>query len=176
MKKLTTAILAIAIVTLGAMFAFGQTEGEKSIDKRKFSHGGKMHKRGMRGSGMRGNRMLRHLELTDTQKEQMKAIRQASRETMKGLRDSLRESRKQLNEMGTNGVFDQGAVELIASQQADIHKQLIVERQKVKTQMFALLTPEQKTKLEEMKANFAERRQQRMEKRKARFGEKKADQ
>lgn len=172
MKKLTVAILAISIVTLGAMFAFGQTEEDKSIEKRRFSQRGKMHKRG----GMRGNRLFRHLELTDAQKEQMKAIREASRETTKGLRDSLREGRKQLREMGTNGVFDQGAVELVAAQQAEIHKQLIIERQKVKSQMFALLTPEQKTKLEEMKANFAERRQQRMEKRKARFGENNADQ
>jgi len=171
MKKLTAAILAIAIVTLGAMFVFGQAEGDENIDKRRFSHRGKFKNR-----GMRGNRMFRHLELTDAQKVQIKAIRDASRESTKGLRDNMHETRKQLRELGTDGVFDQGAVEVLAAQQADIHKQMIIERQRAKSQIFALLTPEQKAKLDEMKARFAERRNERMEKRKARFGEKNADQ
>lgn len=171
MKKVTTAILAIAITAVGAIFVFGQTEGHQDKAGREFGHRGKMHKRGMRG-GM----MFRHLDLTDAQKEQMKGIRQASRETTKGLRESLRQTRSQLRELGTDGTFDQAAVESLASQQADVQRQLIIERQKVKAQMFSVLTAEQKTKLEEMKANFAERRKERMERRKARFGEKKAGQ
>lgn len=171
MKKLTIAILAIAITAAGAVMIFSQTSGQDEKGKRGFSHRGKMHKR-----GMMGGRMFRHLDLTDAQKEQMKAIRQASRETTKGLRENMRNVRKQLSELGTDGTFDQAAVETLAAQQADIQKQLIVERQKVKAQTFALLTPEQKAKFDEMKAQMAERMKQRMEKRKARFGENKADQ
>ncbi|HUF04478.1 MAG TPA: Spy/CpxP family protein refolding chaperone [Aridibacter sp.] len=171
MKKLTVAILAIAIIAAGAVIIFGQTGGQDGKGNRAYSHRGKMHKR-----GMIGGRMFRHLDLTDAQKEQMKAIRQASRENTKGLRENSRNVGKQLSELGTDGTFDQGAVEMLAAKQADIQKQVIIERQKVKAQMFAVLTPDQKAKFAEMKAQMAERMKERMEKRKARFGENKTDQ
>ncbi|QQS42291.1 MAG: Spy/CpxP family protein refolding chaperone [Acidobacteriota bacterium] len=171
MKKLTIAILAIAITAAGAVIIFGQTGGQDGKGERRFSHRGKMHKRGMMGA-----RMFRHLDLTDAQKEQMKAIGQASRETTKGLRENMRNVRKQLRDLGTDGTFDQAAVETLAAQQAEIHKQLIIERQKVKAQMFAILTPEQKARFAEMKTQMADRMKERMEKRKARFGENKTDQ
>lgn len=171
MKKLTIAILAIAITAAGAVIIFGQTGGRDGKGERRFSHRGKMHER-----GMIGGRMFRHLDLTDAQKEQMKTIGEASRETTKGLRENQRNIRRQLGELGTDGTFDQAAVETLAGQQADIQKQLIIERQKVKAQMFAILTPEQKAKFAELKAQMAERMKERMEKRKARFGEDKTDQ
>jgi Spy/CpxP family protein refolding chaperone len=106
----------------------------------------------------------------------MKAIRTAAREESQGLRQSMMENHKKLAELGTDGVFDQAAVEAVATQQAEIHKQMIIQRQKVKAQMFGVLTAEQKAKFNELKETFKANMQQRMEKRKAWFGEKKADQ
>lgn len=121
-------------------------------------------------------RLFRQLDLTDVQKEQMKAIRTAAREESKGLRTSLMDNHKKLAELGTDGNFDQAAVEAIASQQAEVHKQMIIQREKVKAQMFGVLTPEQKAKFTELKEAFNQKMQERMEQRKARFSEKKADQ
>lgn len=172
MKKLTIAFLAIAIAATGAIFVFGQTEGQEKPHRRGFSHRGNFHHRGM----MMGRRMFRQLDLTDAQKEQIRTIRKTSRDSTKALRDSLRDTHKQLADLGTDGTFDQAAVESLAGQQADLQKQLIIERQKVKSQIFAVLTPEQKTKFNEMKANFADRMKKRFERRKERFGDKKAQQ
>ncbi len=170
MKKITVTILAIALVAIGAIFVFGQTTTDQPTDgKARFGkHGGKgkFGKRGgKRGHGM--GRMFRQLDLTDAQKEQMKAIRQASRENTKSLRDQMRQNRQQLDQLTESGTFDQAAVTAIAQQQGQLHAQMIVEKQRVKTQMYNVLTAEQKTKLAELKAQF----KQKMEERKAKWAE-----
>lgn len=174
MKKITVAILAITLTALGAIFVVGQTGGKDGPPKRGFGHG-RHGQFGPRGGMMEG-RLFRQLDLTDAQKEQLKAIRTAAREDSKTYRSQLMENHKKLAELGTDGVFDQAAVEAVASQQADLHKQMIIQREKVKAQMFAVLTPEQKAKFAELKQNFTEKMKARMEKFKERFNQQKTDQ
>ena len=165
MKKLTAAILSIVLVAMGAMFAFAQDTTDQKDGKRgKRGHFGKM-KRG--GHGM----MFRGLDLTDEQKAQMKAIRQASRETIKPIRQQLKANRQKLQTLSESGTFDEAQVQAIAAQQGALSAQMIVEKQKVKSQMLAILTPEQKAKAAELKAQFQQKRQEwkqkRMERRNA---------
>ena len=171
MKKITIAILAFAITAAGAVFVLGQTGGDDTPRKAPHSRHGKFGKR-----GMGGDRMFRHLDLTDEQKAQVKAIREASRENTKALHDSMREVRKQIAVLGTEGPLDMAQLELLAGQQAEYQKQMIIERQKTKAQVFALLTPEQKAKHAEMKATFGDRMNKRKEMFKRKLTEKKADQ
>lgn len=171
MKKITVTILSIALVAMGAIFVFGQT-AEKPTEGKSFGKHhkfGKFGKRGKRGKRMMG-RLFRQLDLTDEQKAQMKEIKQASREKVQPLRQQMRENRQQLRQATENGNFDEATVTAIAAQQGQIHAQLIVEKQKVKTQMYNVLTTEQKNKLAELKAQF----KQKMEERKAFWAEKKA--
>ena len=109
-KFFTTTTLAVALGAFG-MIASAQTTETPAADGTKVEkgdrkggfgkRGGKFGKRGgMRhggGHGMRGGMgMFRGIELTDAQKEQIKAIRQAnkpSEETM-ALMKSIRETRK----------------------------------------------------------------------------------
>ena len=165
MKKIITAILAIVLVAIGAMFIFAQT-ADKPEGKRGFGKRGHFGKRG--GQGM----MFRGLELTDEQKSQMKQIRQTSKETVKPIREQMKANRQKLAELSANGDFDQAQVQALAAQQGNLMTQMIVEREKIKSQIFNILTPEQKTKAAEMKAQFKqkmqERRQNRMDKRNGR--------
>lgn len=170
MKKITIAILAFAVTAAGAVFVLGQTGGDDAPRKAPHSRHGKFGKRGMGGG------MFRHLDLTDEQKAQVKAIRQASRENNKALHDSMIEVRKQIAALGTEGPLDVAQLELLAGQQAEYQKQMIIERQKSKAQVFALLTPEQKAKHAELKAAFGERMNKRKEMFKGQFNEKKTDQ
>jgi len=170
MKKLTIALLAAAVAASGAIFAFGQTEGTKRQGHHGFRHG-KSDRRG----GMMGRMLFRKLDLTDEQKEQLKAIRLESREGTKSLRQELRATRHEIAELGSNGTLDEALLDQLATKQAGLVKQMTVEAQKTNFKMLSVLTPEQKTKLDEMKASFKEKMQERMEKRKARFGDKKAD-
>lgn len=163
MKKLTAAILSIVLVAMGAMFIFAQDGAATKDGKRgKRGHFGKMKRGG--GMGM----MFRGLDLTDEQKTQMKAIRQTSKETMKPIREQMKANRQKLQQLSEGGNFDAAQVQAIAAQQGSLSAQMIVEREKVKSQMFNILTPEQKAKAAEMKANFKQKRQERMQKRQER--------
>lgn len=165
MKKLIIAILAVAVTAGGTILVLGQTEGAERPEKRAHARHGKFGKR-----GMMAGRMFRQLGLTDAQKDQIKAIREASRENTTAIRLGMRETRKQIAELGTNGELDLGLLDQLAAQQAEYQKQMIIERQKTKVQMLAVLTPEQKAKLDELKAGAVERMKERFEKRKERFG------
>lgn len=165
MKKLLVAILSIILVAMGAMFIFAQdgTTGGKD-GKRGFGKRGHFGKR----FGGHGGMMFRGLDLTDEQKAQMKAIRQASKETVKPIREQMKANRQKLQTLSESGTFDQTQVQAIAAQQGNLSAQMIVEKEKVKVQMLNILTPEQKAKAAEMKAQFQQKREERMQKRQQR--------
>ncbi|MDH3494579.1 MAG: Spy/CpxP family protein refolding chaperone [Acidobacteriota bacterium] len=172
MKKIIATISAIALVAIGTVFVIGQSGDGKFEGKRGFGqHGKRAHFGGRhkRGGGMMG-RMFRQLDLTDAQKEQMKEIGKASREKMKPVMEQMRESRKTMQSLTANGNFDEGQVQAIAQQQGALHVQLIVEKQRTKAAMYAVLTDAQKAKLAELKQNFEQRRAER----KAKWAERKA--
>ena len=168
MKKLTVAILSIVLVAMGAMFVFAQ-DGTAKKDGKRGIRQTSVHHRG--GHGM----MFRGLDLTDEQKTQMKAIRQANRENIKPIREQMKTNRQKLQTLSESGTFDEAQVQAIASQQGTLSAQMIVEKEKVKSQMFNLLTPEQKAKAAELKAQFQQKRQERMQKRQERRNAKKQE-
>jgi protein CpxP len=157
MKKLITAILAIVLVAMGAMFILAQTAG-KPEGKRGF---------GKKGFGKRGGHsmMFRGLDLTEEQKAQMKQIRQKSREIVKPIREQMKANRQKLAELSANGSFNAAQVQEIAAQQGSLSAQMIVERERVKSQIFQILTPEQKAKAAELQAQRKQRMQERIQKR-----------
>jgi periplasmic protein CpxP/Spy len=157
MKKLTIAILAIVVLGLGAIFIFAQ-KGD-----RKGGFGG-------RGFGDRGfMRMAEKLNLSDEQKTQVKTILEDSKTRVKPLMESLRENHKQTENLGTDGNFNEAQVNQIATTQAETSKQLFIEKEKTKAQIFAVLTPEQRVEAAKMKEQMKERFKGRFEKR---FGNK----
>jgi Spy/CpxP family protein refolding chaperone len=145
MKKRTIAILAIAVLALGAVFIVAQRAAHK-------------------GSGFRGHReigmALRALDLTDDQKAKVKEIFEANKGTVEPIRESMKANHEKLANL--NGSFDEAQVSEIAKNQGELTAQLIVARERVKSQIFALLTDEQKAKAakfrEGMKQRFQERR------------------
>ncbi len=150
MKKATIAILAIAILGLGAMFIFAQ--------KGRMRHGGF-------GAGGGLMRMAEKLNLSDEQKTQVKTILEESKTRIKPLTESLRENHKQAESLGIDGIFNEEKVQQIAGNQAETTKQLIIEKEKTKAQIFAVLTPEQRTEAAKMKEQFKERFKERFKKR-----------
>lgn len=158
MKKLTVAILSIVLVAMGAMFVFAQDGAGQKDGKRGFGKRGGHH-RG--GHGM----MLRGLDLTDEQKTQVKTIMQSSRESSKSLREQMKANRQKLQTLSDSGNFDQAQVQALADEQGKLTAQMIVEKEKVKSQISAILTPEQKAKAAEMKAQFKQKREERKQKR-----------
>lgn len=175
MKKLAVMLMSVALVLAGAIFVNGQ-KAETNEDGMRFGKQG--HRAGQGKHGNHGKRrghsmkmLFRELELTDVQKEQIKSIAQASRESSKSLREQVKANREQLRKIGEGGVFSETQVQAIAEQQGALHAQMIVERERVKSQIFAILTPEQKAKAAELKARF----EQKMQERKSKMAERKAE-
>ena len=156
MKKATIAIIATLILGLGAVFIFAQKGG---LGRSRF--GGK----GFGGPGF--ERMAEKLNLSDEQKAQVKTILEDSKTRLKPLMESLKAGHEQIENLGTDGVFNEAQVQQIAVAQAETTKQLIIEKEKTKAQIFAVLTPEQRTQAAQFKEQMKERFKDRF---KNRFG------
>jgi protein CpxP len=153
MKKTVIAIIAVAVLVLGAVFVIAQRAGNRGPG----GHG--MGRHGQMGIGM----ALRGLDLTDEQKAKIKEIVDANKETAGPVREAMKANREKLAAM--TGEFDQAKVAELAKTQGDLMAQSIVARQRVKAQIFALLTDEQKAKAVEMREQMKGRFQERMKRR-----------
>jgi len=157
MKKITAIILGIAIIAIGGIFVIAQTAqtGDGGTEKRWGKRGGGMH-RGMGGGMHGGGMMFRGLDLTDEQKAQIKAIHEANKGTMQPLMEAMKANRQRMQEATANGAFDEATVTAIANEHGTLAAQMMVARQRVMSQTFAILTPEQKAKAAEMRQKRGE--------------------
>ena len=144
MKKAAIAILAIVVLALGGIFIFAQKGKRERMN-------------GMNFGGRGFERIAEKLNLTDEQKTQVKTILEDSKTRVKPLMESMREIRKQAENLGTDGVFNEEQVNQIANSQSETMKQLFIEKEKAKAQIFAVLTPEQRAEAAKMKDMFKER-------------------
>lgn len=102
--------------------------------------GGRMGK----GSGRHFARLARALDLTDAQKEQVKAILETEREKVAPLRQKLGETREKIRRAVEATPFDEAAVRSLAASQNETRTEMIVSRARVQSKIFALLSPEQR--------------------------------
>jgi Spy/CpxP family protein refolding chaperone len=98
----------------------------------------------------RVTRMSEVLGLSDAQKEQITALLKTEQEKNAPLREQLAANRKQLKQAALAATFDEATVQSIAAIQAQIISQLIVSHARTKSQINALLTPEQRSQAEKM--------------------------
>ncbi len=110
--------------------------------------------------GGHGRRHLwKKLNLTDAQKKEMFSIRLEERAKMKPLVQQLKAGRDQLRAL-PKGKFDETKVRAIAKEQANIITDLIVEKQRMKSRFYAVLTQEQRAKFEQMREKWKSRREE----------------
>ena len=98
--------------------------------------------------------MIEHVskswDLTAEQQTQVKALfegMQAAEEARHTKRDDFR---KQLDAATANGQFDETSVRAIANEQAALMADSVVEHERMKSKIYAILTPEQRTKAEQL--------------------------
>jgi protein CpxP len=110
-----------------------------------------------RGRGQQfGQRFAEKLNLTDAQKQQLQDVRKNFREQNKAFFDSSRETFKQFREARKAG--DTARVEALKPAMEQQWAQMKQLRQQQTQQVLALLTPEQRTQWEAMKAERQARR------------------
>lgn len=134
----------------------------------KEGHGGE--RRGMEG-GFAG-RFAEKLNLTDAQKEQMKQIAARHRESTKALREQMRQARGGDEGFLNGGTFNESAVRSAAQARANAQVELEVSRARMMSEMYAVLTAEQKAQL----ATERQQREQKRQERRARRGAATTDQ
>lgn len=101
--------------------------------------------------------MTRLLNLTDAQQAQIKTIFESARAISEPLHAKMDEVHKQLEAATANGQFDEAQVRALANQQAQIMADTIVEHERTKSKVYAILTPEQRTKADELHKGFRHR-------------------
>lgn len=147
-------LLSVLAVLLGTAIAKSQTAEETPAPPPMHAHYG-MHEHMM-------GFFAKQLNLTDDQKSQMKAIMQKEHPTMKPLFEQQHQIDLQLRQY-VEGQFDQGKVQALANQKAQIEAQLTVQQTRIHNEMYQLLTPDQQAKLKEMQAKHEARMQKHMQ-------------
>jgi periplasmic protein CpxP/Spy len=103
-----------------------------------------------------------YLNLSDAQQAQIKATLQKEHGTIKPLMQQLHQTEAQLKQFEL-GAYDEAKVRALASQQAQTQIELTVQKTRIHSELFQLLTPDQQTKMKEFEANREARRQKHMQ-------------
>lgn len=146
MKKIILGILVFTLIIAGGIMALAK-KGNRDSSANRAGFREKMF-----------DRIAKDLSLSDEQKTQSRAILEESKSRIEPLMRKIGENRQQAKELGTDGVYDEQKVQEIAGAQADLMKQVFIEKEKDKAQLFALLTAEQreqaKQKLNDFEGRF----------------------
>lgn len=105
--------------------------------------------------------MAKRLQLTEPQREQMRAIRESAAPEMRALHEELRQSRRKLRELATAETYDEQAVRSEAQRLGDLTAQLAELGARTGSQAHQLLTPEQQAELSEMRQQAHQRHAER---------------
>jgi protein CpxP len=120
--------------------------------------------RGM-GFGRNNGWMLKHmakqLNLTEAQKTQIKGIMADEKSKVMPMMQQLRQN-EQAENANVNGTFDENQARTFANKQAQLMTDLIVEKERMRSQVYAVLTPEQRQKALQLMQERQQHRQERM--------------
>jgi protein CpxP len=174
MKKLgkikTLTIASLSAVALAAPIAFAQSTSTNQDTQQVTGerHGGRGEGKGRGGRGWDGERgerggrmrgmMFRGIDLTDDQKAKMKQISESFRERTQSLHQQLSAKRQELRQASEGGTFNEALATQKLQESASLQAKLMGEQFRMHQEMLTVLTPEQKTQLEQKRAEFKAKR------------------
>lgn len=145
MKKLILALATTALIAgAGTTFARGHGSPHR--------HGAQMQ------------HMLAGVDATDAQRQQIKDILESNRESMKTSRTQLASAKSALRKLDPMASDYNNEVSRLADQLAEATRQSTLERAAVRSQVAAVLTPEQRATLQAKRAEHMQARKDRMQK------------
>lgn len=146
MKKSVIFILITTIIAGTAIMIFAQ-ERQKSL----------FGKRGEIIRQVMFNQISAKLNLTNDQQTQVKTVMGNSQKRFQPLVEQLKLNHQQNQNLGMDGVYNEQKAKELADKQAELAKQLILEKEKTKSQLFAILSPEQRTQAKKMMDDFEDK-------------------
>jgi len=157
-KKIAGGMLLMLALVLSAITGFAQ-EGPAG--------------HGPRGEGGHGGIgfFARQLNLSDAQKEQMKQIAASYQQTIKNLHEQLRNLHQNEFDPLSGAAFNEAAVRSQAQARANLEVEMEVTHAHMMSDMYAVLTSEQKAQLAQLRQQWAQKRQQERANRNANSGQ-----
>jgi protein CpxP len=146
-KSIILAAIFMALAAALATSAFGQHSGMG------FS----------RHNGFMLKHVAKQLNLTEAQKTQIKGIMADEKNKIMPMMQQLRQN-EQAENANVNGSFDENQARAFAGKQAQLMTDLIVEKERTRSQVYALLTPEQRQKALQLMQEREQHQQERMKK------------
>jgi Spy/CpxP family protein refolding chaperone len=162
-KKMIGSILLVVIVAMAGVVVLAQQVEQKS------GHEGRGWSRWHRKRGFGGGwggHFGRNLNLSDAQRQQISQITARYKENFKSLKQTDRHERPAFDLSGT-GTFDEAAVRAAAQARANARVEMEVARARMMSEIFNVLTPEQKAQLATERQQREQRRQERQNRRNA---------
>jgi Spy/CpxP family protein refolding chaperone len=101
------------------------------------------------------HRIEHRLDITSQQREQARAILQQERPQLQQIRMSLAAEQEEMTIASANGSFDPATAHAVAMKYAEANASAAAERAKLRVELLAILTSEQKAKLQQMRARVA---------------------
>ncbi|MDT5294084.1 MAG: hypothetical protein QOJ76_964 [Acidobacteriota bacterium] len=164
MKKLgkiqTLAIAGLSALALAAPIALAQTGGDPHQGAHGERHGKGGGDFGGHGGDHFGGGMFRGLDLTDDQKTKLQQIHQSFGERTKSLREQLRAKHEELRQAESGTTFNEALATQKLTEAAGIQARLMGEEFRLHQEMLAVLTPEQRTQMEQRRQQMEQRREQ----------------
>jgi protein CpxP len=114
-----------------------------------------------RNNGWMLKHMIKQLDLTEAQQTQIKGIMASEKTKIKPMMQQLRQN-QQAEDASMNGTFDENQARAFANKQAQLMTDLIVEKERMRSQVYAVLTPEQRQKALQLMQERQQHRQERM--------------
>ena len=173
-RKIIGAITLAGTMLLVGVIGFAQqaaTQGQGGQERSWHGKGGK-GRGGMRGGGGMGGRFFEKLNLTDAQREQMKQIAARYHESFKAQRQQGPGRRGDGGFDAFNGgTFNEVAVRAAAQARANARVEMEVARARMMSEMYNVLTAEQKAQLAAARQEREQKRQERRANRQANPGQ-----
>lgn len=156
MNKLSITIITALLLTISGM-ALAQDFYGEPVNK------GQHSQRGMQGMPMVEQimRSLRRLDLEDEQRESIRAIMQDLKAETDPVMQKSRAVHLQLKELIKANVYDEEAITTLAVQEGDFAAERMMITSRALSQVYSLLSLEQRDELESMAAERQERRAER---------------
>lgn len=101
--------------------------------------------------------MLKQLDLTSAQQDQVKSIWAKEKPALQPLMQQLRQNHSAMNALEASGPFDEAKTRALATQNSQTMIELQVEHARIKSEIMQILTADQKAKLAQLEANRAAR-------------------
>lgn len=147
MKKqiIIPALLIGALVTGGATLATAKSwgDGPGNCGGKKQAMSAEQHEERMEH---RLDMMSEVLDLSDDQQQQIEALYQTQYEQNSATREQMRAGQQELRDKMRADDFNEAEFRSLAEKQAQLKTDRMVEKAKIKQQIFAILTPEQQEK------------------------------